>query len=213
LHIVSGQLDPHLLPVGHDGAINVANGLREYHAVTFAPNPAARFCHYIPRSCLFASSEFVCDKIFRPLGFSPEPGDYPPLWVVGNGIKHADLKPFSFQYDPSCLSNSLEITGCNSSFPDATQAAKALILMLESFYHVRHARLAVLVDKKAFIENLIEAGFEATAYLPAWYREGNTRFDCVLLVRRSFPEEPADYEIRDVVKDFRDGLKSMTNIH
>jgi hypothetical protein len=211
LRIATEQLEPRFLPVGHDGGINVANGIREYHAVTLAPNPAVRFCHYIPHSRSLASREFVREKIFRPLGFSPERGSYPAPWVVGDGINPSDLSPFSFEYDPKCLSHSLEITGCSTRFRNATQAARALISMLEGFPYVRHTRLAVLVDKNEFIDNLLEAGFEATAYLPAWYREGNARFDCVLLVHRRFCEEPADHGIRHVVEDFRCGLNSMIN--
>lgn len=213
LHIATEQLDPLLLPIGHDGAINVANGIREYHALVFAPNPAARFCHYIPHSSSFASSDFVCDRIFGPLGLNPKPGDYPPLLAVGDGIKRAPWNQFSFEYEPLCLSRSLEITGCDTRFRDANRASRVLLSMLEKCSQVRHARLAVLVDKQEFIANLMEAGFEATAYLPAWYREGNARFDCILLVRRSCSEEPTDHGIRGVVQEFRDGLRSIANVY
>ena len=206
LHIVSEGLRPPLLPVGHDGAINVANSVREYHAVTFASNPAARFHHYIPASSSLAETAFVRNNVFRPLGLNPVPGEYPSLWVVGDGIQHPDLKPFSFRYDPFCPSDAIEITRYTADSRDARRVAGDLISMLDSFYYARHARLVVLVDKREFIEHLVDAGFEITAYLPAWYRHLDVRYDCVLLVRGRFSEEPIDHGIREVVDHFRHGL-------
>jgi GNAT superfamily N-acetyltransferase len=205
LHIVS-SLKPSMLPVGHDGAINVANGMREYHAITYTRNSGARFRHYIPDSLSLADSEFVRNNIFEPLGFSAERAEYPPQWVVGDGIEHPDLKPFSFGYDPFCPSDAIEITRYGAGSRDAGQVAQELILMLDSFYHARHARLLVPVDKCEFMQKLMDAGFEATAYLPAWYLHQGGRYDCVLMVRRRFSEEPADYGVRDVVNHFRQGL-------
>jgi len=204
LHIVSG-LKPSMSAVGHDGAINVANGAREYHAITYAANPAARFPHYIPEAPSLADSEFVQHEIFEELGLRPVRAKYPPHWVVGDGVTHPDLKPFSFVYDPLCPSNAIEITGYNAGSKDAHQVAHELTSMLDSFYHTRHARLVVPVDKTELIGELTVAGFEVTAYLPAWYLYEGGRYDCVVLVRR-FSEEPVDYGVREVVDHFRQGL-------
>jgi hypothetical protein len=212
LNIALERLAPHFMPVGHDGAINVANGIREYHAITLVTNPRVSFCHYIPRSWSWANSDFVQHKIVKPLGLRPMPGDYPPLWVVGSGVAQEYPEPFSFDYDPFCLSNSLEITGCHTNFSNATEAANALLHMLEGFDRLRHTRVTALVDKAEFIRHLIEAGFELTAYLPAWYRQGNARFDCVLLVRGNFCEEPTDHGIRSIVDEFRSGLQSVADV-
>lgn len=206
LHIVS-SLKPSLLPVGHDGAINVANGTREYHAIVCALNPSARFRHYVPSAPSLADSEFVRDQILRRLGFHPDRAQYPPAWVVGEGIEHPDLKPFSFGYDPLCPSDAIEITGYQSDSRNPKEVARELIQMLESFYHTRHARLVVPIDKTEFIRELMAASFEITAYLPAWYLYHGARYDCVLLVRRRFQEEPTNHGIREVVDNFRDGLQ------
>jgi GNAT superfamily N-acetyltransferase len=206
LHIVSESLKPALFPVGHDGAINVANSVREYHAVAFAPNPAARFRHYSPDSPSLADTEFVRNEIFGPIGLSPQRGEYPPQWVAGDGIEHSDSKLFSFRYDPFCPSEAIEITGYNADSRDAGQVASELFMMLDSFHHARHARLLVLADKGALIHRLVDAGFEATAYLPAWYLHRNARYDCILMVRGCFSQEPTDHGIRDVVDHFRQGL-------
>jgi len=205
LNIVSG-LKPSMMAVGHDGAINVANDAREYHAITYATNPAARFPHYIPETPSLADTEFVRNEIFNVLRLRPERRKYPSQWVVGDGIAHPDLKPFSFAYDPLCPSNAIEITGYNAESTDAHHVAHQLTSMLNSFHHTRHTRLIVPVDKTELIMKLAPVGFEVTAYLPAWYLHDGGRYDCVLLVRRGFSEEPVDHGIREIVDRFRQGL-------
>src|SRR5215469_7378259 len=205
LRIVSG-LKPSMMAVGHDGALNVANGTREYHAITYAANPAARFAHYIPETPSLADTEFVQNEIFNVLGFRPDRGRYPSQWVVGDGIAHPDLKPFSFAYDPLCPSNAIEITGYNAESKDAHDVAHQLTSMLDSFHHTRHTRLIVPVDKTELILKLALAGFEVTAYLPAWYLYDGGRYDCVLLVRRGFSEEPVEHGVCEIVERFRLGL-------
>lgn len=205
LHIVSG-LKPSMIVVGHDGAINVANGTREYHAITYAANPSARFAHYIPEAPSLADSEFVQHEIFNVLGFRPERAKYPSQWVVGDGIAHPDLKPFSFAYDPLCPSNAIEITGYNADSKDAHHVAHELNSMLDSFHHTRHARLVVPVDKTELIGELTVAGFGVTAYLPAWYLHDGGRYDCALLVRRRFSGEPVDHGVREIIDHFRQCL-------
>lgn len=204
-HILSNQLAPCLLPVGHDGAINVANGVREYHAISFAVNPAAEFDHYIPESPALSHCEFVRQNIFRPLGLRPQKGKYPPRCIIGDGYDVPDSE-FSFEHDPFCPSQSVEITGSNSEPADPRQTAKNLISFLRTFEHILHVRVTVLVDKAEFIAQLVDVGFEITAYLPAWHWQEGGRYDCVLLVRRSFTDEPIDHGVRQTIEIFRDGL-------
>jgi hypothetical protein len=71
--------------------------------------------------------------------------------------------------------------------------------------------LVVLADKRDFINRLVDAGFQATAYLPAWYLHRNARYDCVLMVRGVFSEEPTNHGIRDVIEHFRHGLGRQMN--
>ena len=200
------NIQPSLVPVGHDGGINLANGAREYHSIACTLNPNARFRHCIPASHSLAHSEFVHDNIFQPLELSPEEDCYPPVWIVGDSNQHPALASFSFEYDPQCTSRSLEITGCNGKFRNTREAAKTLLLMLASFSDVHHVRLTVLVDKTGFIQHLTDAGFEITSYLPAWYLHQQVRYDCLLLVRRSFSQEPIDHGMRDLIDRFRCGL-------
>jgi GNAT superfamily N-acetyltransferase len=208
LDVLTEAIKPPMISIGHDGAINVANGTREYHAVVFMTNPDAQFCHCIPTGPSVAEAAFVRDNIFRPLGFTPKPEAYPPLWVVGANLHSRHLKSFLFAYDPFCASRSIEISGYDGESRDGREIAQELISMLNDFPDARHVRLAVLIDKRDFIENLLDAGFELTAYLPAWYRERSARYDCVLMARGHFPDEPKEYGLRDLIEFFRRGLGS-----
>ena len=87
--------------------------------------------------------------------------------------------------------------------------AQELLGTLENFYHARHVRLTILVDKATLIRDLIEAGFELAAYLPAWCPRGRSRYDCVLMVRGRFEVDPADNGLRDVIELFRHGFSQQ----
>jgi GNAT superfamily N-acetyltransferase len=201
------RLDPSFVPVGHDGAINVANNQREYHAISFTPNPSAAFRHHIPSSGSLADEDFVAEKIFRPLCLKPDEAAYPPQLIVGAGSRR--WGPFSIECEPRCASRSLEITGYHENRQDAAEAIAALRSMLRAFHQVEHVRLTVLVDKKDFIRRLVDLGFEVTAYLPAWYSSQGARFDCVLMVKAEFASEPVDHGTRDEVLQFRQGLNAQ----
>jgi hypothetical protein len=161
------RLEPTFVPVGHDGAINVANNLREYHVISFTSNPSASFPHYIPTCRSLAGEDFVSEKVFQPLGLRPITAPYPPQLIAGAGGRR--WGPFSYEYEPRCASRSLEITAYHEQRQDPGEAAAALTSMLPAFDEVEHVRTIVPVDKNEFICRLMELGFEVTAYLPAWY--------------------------------------------
>ncbi len=205
---IAAQTQPALLPTGHDGGINVANGVREYHGVIFARNPKARLRHFSPPRANPGQAGFVQCAIFDALGLTPEPGAYPERWIAGPGTAPSHGHPFSVEHDPRCRSASLEVTGYFGSARTPGEMAAELLYSLERFPEIAHARLAVLADKTALIERLTRHGFEAVAYLPAWYWLDGGRFDCVLMARRRSRGEPAAYGLSVVVDRFREGLAS-----
>lgn len=205
---IAASSQPALLLTGHDGAINVANGVREYHGVIFGRNPNATFRHFIPRSESLAQTAFVRRAVFDALRLHPEPGPYPATWIAGRGTAPSGGHPFSVEHDPRCLSSSLEVTGYHGSARTAPEFIHELLDTLAHFPAVTHSRLAVLADKTTLISDLAGNGFEPTAYLPAWHWRDEGRFDCVLMVRRHFTEEPAAYGLGDAVREFRKGLAS-----
>lgn len=204
--IISERTKPAMLPAGHDGGINIANDVREYHLVSLCRKASARFHHLQPRSPSLADTKFVRETIYKPLGFDPEPGRYPEDFLCGESISHPDLKPLSFGYDPFCPSDSLEVTAYTGGSEDPVRAAAEIDECLRSFAYARHVRLTVLADKTALIRALRARGFTVTAYLPAWYAQGESRFDGVLMVRSTFETDPADYGLREWIDRFRRGF-------
>lgn len=198
-------LTPPFRAVGHDGGINVAGGRREYHLVAVSFAVRKRFDRIRPASESRPGMAFVRDTVLTPFGLSGSPGSYPPLLISGDCPRHPDDGPFTFNYDPYCPSDSLEITAYAGPKHDHAGIAADLLTMLESFGNVRHARLAVLADKVEFQRMLQFAGFGITAYLPAWHLQNGARYDCVLMTRRTTDDEPVDHGNRDLIDSFNLG--------
>ena len=199
---IAAQAHPSLCFTGHDGGINVANGTREYHGMIVGRNPHARFRHFAPGH----TSAFVRQNIFTPLEMDPEPGPFPTQWTAGAGAAPVNGHAFSIDHDPSSRSGSLEVTGYCGVASTAREFAQELQRMLEQFPTALHTRLTVLADKIGLIHELTLHDFESVAYLPAWYWREDGRFDCVLMARRRFSEEPVAHGLQDVVNRFRAGL-------
>jgi GNAT superfamily N-acetyltransferase len=204
--ILSEAVQPPMVAVGHDGAINIAGGTREYHLAGVAFGRRKHFEHLTPPSDAIASSSFVLQRVFVPLGLSPRPGIYPPLLIAGDDPHHPDYGPFTFHYSPFCPSDAVEITGYTGPKQNPDDIAADLLTTLDSFGYACHARLAVLVDKREFQNVLLTAGFGITAYLPAWHLQNGIRYDCVLMTRRTTVEEPVDHGTRDIIELFNRGF-------
>jgi hypothetical protein len=57
--------------------------------------------------------------------------------------------------------------------------------------------VTVLADKTDLLRQLSHLGFELAAYLPAWYKGGAFRYDCVQLVLRRSGAKPAARDYRN----------------
>jgi len=203
--ILSENVAPPLRVVGHDGGINIADGRREYHLVALSFPASRRFDHVSPAGTSSQISAFAREHVQEPLGFAWAPGLYPPLLIAGEHPRHPDYGPFTFNYHPYCPSDSLELTAYTGPKQNHLDIAADLLTTLESFAFARHVRLAVLADKVEFQQALCAAGFEITAYLPAWHLQNSVRYDCVLMTRRATGEEPVDHGTRDLIDLFTRG--------
>jgi hypothetical protein len=206
--ILSEAVKPGMFPTGHDGAINIANGVREYHLFSMFPKPGALFRHVIPEHRSLPDSSFVIENVFAPLQLTPEPGRYPEEIICGQSVSHPDLKPLSFGYDPFCPSDSLEVTAYTGDSRDPATIAFEIDACVKSFNYAKHVRMAVLIDKTDVIRALRTLGFAVTAYLPAWRVVNGDRYDCALMVRSKFDVEPSDYGLRPWIDRFGQGLQS-----
>jgi hypothetical protein len=208
---VAAALNPRLQLTGHDGGANVLDLEPEYHGFACGANPSAPFRHVVPRTPSLASTQFIKDRVLSPFATALLPGDYPPDWIVGDGTITRESEPFSVNYDPLGPSQSIQITGYAGSARCGWQVADELTQALESFGNVRHVSVVVPVDKTDLISVLTCHGFETTAYLPAWFRRDNRRFDCVMLVRAHHSREPHDHGLRSTIDSFREGLAPIVS--
>jgi hypothetical protein len=200
--ILSEVMRPVMRATGHDGAINIAGGRREYHLAVFALAGSPRFKWCNPESTPAEVRHSVCEAVLEPLGLSWNPGPYPPHFISGHFPRHPDYGPFTFYYHPFCPSDSLEISSYTGVKAHAEDVAAELIETVNSFQYARHIRLAVLADKVDFQRALLQEGFSITAYLPSWHLQNGVRYDCVLMVRRETDGEPVAHDTRDIIDSF-----------
>lgn len=69
--------------------------------------------------------------------------------------------------------------------------------------------VTVLADKIDLIRGLVVRGFEFTAYLPAWYKIGGRRYDCVQLARRAYAERAQTRDFDDILSTLQPELMTM----
>ena len=56
------------------------------------------------------------------------------------------------------------------------------------------------------IRRMRKMGFAITAYLPAWYACDGKRYDCVMLVKRRFTQEPVAHGTAEAIVRFDQAL-------
>jgi hypothetical protein len=202
--LISERVAPPSICTGHDGGLNIANGLREYHLATVT-NLASAFIHVIPRSNQIAHSDFVRSTVFCPLALSPAVCDYPPDLVVGPSegattvVQHTRVR---YRFDQLSPARALQITALDSGADPETvhHDLEAFLARLPTALHVS---LYLLVDKEDLLRRLRSVGFEIAAYFPAWHLCRGRRYDCVLLIKRNYTEEPVSHGVADIVGEFR----------
>jgi hypothetical protein len=207
---MSDIVRPPFTVVGHDGAINIAAGHREYHLVALSFGRGDALERLVPAGASLANDPFIEQTLLSPLDLHGAPGRYPPTLIAGNHPAHPDYGPFTFEYHPFCPSDSLEITAYTGTRTEPPDIAAELLKTLESFGYVRHVRLAVLADKTAFVRALCDEGFAVSAYLPAWHLQNGVRYDCALLTRRLTESEPTDHGVRDLIDYFNEGYAACS---
>jgi hypothetical protein len=203
--LMTKDIRPAFVLVGHDGAMNIANGHREYHLLGLTSNGREPLRRVVPFNSALATSRFVQEEIVEPLGVESHLGDYPSAYVVGSGAGkavRAGKATFRVEYDPSSPSQALEITGIAGPRLSSTEVSGAFSELLQTYRDARHVSAYVLVDKERLIRDLAPLGFAITAYLPAWHKVRGKRYDAVLLCRRTCAESPAMHETQEIIGKF-----------
>ncbi|MCI0541981.1 MAG: GNAT family N-acetyltransferase [Verrucomicrobiales bacterium] len=213
--LMSKGIRPAVVLVGHDGAMNIANGQREFHLAGMTANGHEALRRVVPFHSSIATSRFVEEEIIHPLGVESESGEYPADFVVGpssgEAIQVGDIT-FRVQYDPQSPSKALEITGLTGERLDPIGISKAVCELLRAYPDARHVSAHVLVDKESLIHELASLGFAITAYLPAWQKVDGKRYDAVLLTRRTCTQEPVMHGTEEVIRRFDQAFAKLEQI-
>ena len=178
-------LNPPMIVAGHDTGRIVANGSRGAHLITLSIPEHARFVHVTPPVAESASGAFIRERIYHPLRLRLAPGEYPPESLVGATSDWSlDWGDLVVDYNPNSPNRALAIVGVRGRSVLSAHFSRDLDRVLRALPHVAHIIVTVLADKTDFLRQLFVLGFELAAYLPAWYKGGVFRYDCVQLVLR-----------------------------
>ncbi len=192
------------IAVGHDGALNVANGRREFHLLVVARNRRLHPVRVVPHGGLPRELDGVRRPVLASLAFESALGEYPQRLLVGpQGTEQTTLDGCRITYlrDASSLSGAVHLTHIDQ--PASPTSEQALLACIDRFSAASWIGVQVLADKTRAIEQLQRAGFRITAYLPGWHCEGGRRYDCIMLVRGRFERAPISHGIEDIVGRFR----------
>jgi hypothetical protein len=187
-HICEVAYVPYAM-LGSDGGKHLVSGKREEHVVVLAVNPLHRVGRTTPRVPLLTAGSDLHTRIAR-LGLDDKPGPYPPSTIIGPRGRNqfeSDAGRLTYSYfEPSrCAA----VTAVDAA--DPVDISRCLTEFLEEQPHrIEHLTVSVLADKRALISQLCATAFTMTAYVPAWYADGEKRYDCAWLTARLDPRTP-----------------------
>ena len=108
-----------------------------------------------------------------------------------------------YQFDEGSPSKALHITAIDRTTEKATDVRHDLETFVSSFPSALHVRAYVLADKEDLLRHMRSLGFEIAAYLPAWYRERDCRYDCLFLVKRNYDGDAVAHGLADIIAEFQ----------
>lgn len=184
--------------VGYDGGQSLVQGYYEHHMFAIHPNDATPFANATPSHGPAADFPFA-QYLNAALDLPSAPKAYPAACIVGP-LSATQDGSFYRSYDH--VSNVIMLSG--HIRPNATEAEiiADLGVFLSCHPDAYHIGAYVLPDKVSLIKAMLEMGFSITAYLPAWYAEENTRYDCAMLVKRHVRCQPKNHGFDKEIKKF-----------
>jgi GNAT superfamily N-acetyltransferase len=191
------NLDRPIIVAGHDAGRNVANGTRETHVIVVGVPHYARFSHVAPPVPELLSWTFLLEQLYARLGLFPIPGHYPSDSFVGEPSASAwQTGNWVVEYEEA--SGALSLLDCRS-FADPARIGNGLDDLLARWPSAQLITATVLADKVPLIRALLGCGFELAAYLPAWYRVGSCRYDCVQVARPCYVGRPCTQDLEETL--------------
>jgi hypothetical protein len=209
LNLCAG-LEPPMIVAGHDVGRTVVDGARETHLITVSIPARAGFVHVTPPVAETAGGAFIRKRVYRPLRLPLAPGEYPPESFVGVTSEWSlEWGSVVVDYDPGSPNQALEIVASRARCAPPDELLRDIDRLCRAFPHVQHITATVLADKTDLLRRLTEFGFEVSAYLPAWYKGGVYRYDCVQLVKRGYGEAPVSRGLDDILNRLEPEIGSI----
>ncbi len=197
------ETTPPFIIVGHDGGMNVADGVREYHLIGMNVNPNRQPLRIVPAGPTCYSSTFIEGQLLPRMTFLRQEGTYPKVDIVGPTpdcrIRSCTWS-MGYQYDPD--GQSLQITDLDGEMDEPERRLDALAACLQEAPEAMHRWMYVLYDKTEFILGMQDMGFQVSAFLPGWFYAERARYDCVLLTQCNSPEPPVAQGTQEFISLF-----------
>ena len=199
-----GSASPPLVLFGHEGGANVANGIREVHAVGLIRT--TRLCRRARPLFGPGTGAFFEERIdrlhFRDVAASP-----PPDLLVGPEGDHCYETPRGAALRYSRTETSLGWSVLVTSVDCPTDEVDGLFAsFLADRAEVRHMGCYLLWDKLDVMNLLGVLGFQATAYMPGWYLCDGVRHDCLQLSWLAPGETAVDNGMGEFLRPIREAL-------
>lgn len=209
---IGSCLEPRFVTVGHDAGRNVVNAERETHLIIYALPHHRRFQHVTAPLERRNQPKFLLDEVYGSLGVKLNPGAYPPEAIVGYGHNSKCVwQGFVLDDSGASPSGRVEILGDVRREPSARSLGVRLQRLLRKLPRSVHTTITVLADKIDLVRELCDIGFRITAFLPAWYPSGESRYDCIQMVRTVGHVEPVAQGFQDIVERVSQGLEGIVD--
>ena len=202
-------IDPPMVATGHAAGRSPANGPPATQLAIFSIPSHARFVHVTPPVADGTTGAFLRERIYRQLGLPLAPGEYPPDSVVGAPSDWSlEWGNLVVDYNPNSPRRTLEILAIRAGSSISEHFSGDLDQILRAIPGVEHITVTVLADKIELLRYLSHCGFELAAYLPAWYKGGAFRYDCVQLTKRRHAQVPMTRECGDILSTLQPEIRS-----
>jgi len=203
------NLDNPLLLVGYDGGMHIVEGRREAHLVGITKNPKKDIVRIIPENSDSLYNEFINSNILSKLSFVNQTDKYPEINIVGpHAGYYSKIKNVEIGYSYLPTSRSLQISHAESNRNNVVDALASIEKEID--VDAEYVFSFVLADKTDFIKDMIKNDFQITSYLPAWYYQDKKHYDCFMMVKKLYQENPMMYETQEIIKYFRQNFDEVT---
>ncbi|TCJ97723.1 GNAT family N-acetyltransferase [Nocardia alba] len=178
--------------VGTDGGQHLFLGDREEHLIGVSINPSCSVVRVLPPKTVVAAGSPV-DREVGELAVRTVPGIYPSRIAPGGAPQYVhESAAGSVAFSVFAPSRTAFVTEVFAESPAAVRELVWQVLdgAVPAAGPIEHMTFYVLADKLDVVTELCSPReparrFTVRGYLPAWYRQDESRYDCVILTTRT----------------------------